>query len=126
MCNQKQKARELQPAGINRNLENGKNSGISDSLNHIKVFQVAGASPAVAKFSKTQTQILRLLGVEGALADYELVAHAGRWNIPGTPQKWRSARAQLVAAGHVEASPNEFRPTEYGQKAQVWRLAKCV
>lgn len=71
--------------------------------------------------------VRQTLAVFGPLADHELVElHAddtvgrkafGRFS----PQRLRSARAELVALGEVESVPDEYRKTDSGRRAHVWR-----
>lgn len=72
--------------------------------------------------NQAQSQVLSLLYIHGALADHELVTFAHGWNLKGSPQRFRTARAHLVQAGQIEAVEGEYRLTEHGHKAQVWCL----
>lgn len=76
----------------------------------------------------SQQYVRGLLAVHGAMADHQLVALAaddkagheafGRFS----PQRLRSARAELVALGDVESVPDEYRRTDSGRRAHVWRV----
>ncbi|QAB17515.1 hypothetical protein Leucomu_05890 [Leucobacter muris] len=71
--------------------------------------------------------VLQTLRVFGPMADHELVAFhevdaQGRYTFGiFSPQRLRSARAELVSLGHVESIENLFRKTSSGRRAHVWR-----
>lgn len=76
----------------------------------------------------SQDYVRQTLGVFGPFADHELVEfHSvdtvglkrfGRFS----PQRLRSARAELVEAGEVEMVDGVFRLTDSGRRAHVWRV----
>ena len=84
----------------------------------------AGRSVQIAH---SRDYVKQTLTVFGPLADHELVElHAddaagrrafGRFS----PQRLRSARAELVALGEVESVPDEYRRTDSGRRAHIWR-----
>lgn len=78
----------------------------------------------------SQTFVFDLLWWAGPLADHELVAvaekdfaahpHAQSW----TPQRLRSARAELVGRGLVHVVEGESRRTGTGRNAHVWAVTR--
>lgn len=69
----------------------------------------------------SQEYVFGILADEGPMADHELLAfHTARvW--PWSPQRVRSARAELVEQGRVEFS-GIYRLTESGRRARVWQV----
>lgn len=80
----------------------------------------------------SQDYVRQTLAVFGPFADHELVEfHSvdtfglkrfGRFS----PQRLRSARAELVEAGVVEMVDGVFRLTDSGRRAHVWRVVPKV
>lgn len=77
-----------------------------------------------ADLTASQQEVLALFEVEDRpLADHELVAAAQDWGSRFTPQRIRSARAELAEDGLVELLEDEYRETSTGHNARVWRAA---
>ena len=77
-----------------------------------------------ADLTASQREVLALFEVEDRpLADHELVAAAQSWGSPFTPQRIRSARAELAEDGRLALVEDEYRATATGHKARVWRTA---
>lgn len=77
-----------------------------------------------ADLSGSQLSVLIALESFGPLADHELVElnAATRGSVPAySPQRIRSARAELVEQGRVEFS-GIFRLTPSGHRARVWMV----
>lgn len=78
----------------------------------------------------SQTFVFDLLWWHGPLADHEMVdaaerdfqanPHAQKW----TPQRLRSARAELVERGLVHMVEGERRRTGTGRNAHVWAVTR--
>lgn len=78
-----------------------------------------------ADLSASQREVLRLFAVmrRWPMADHELIEVATAWRSPFTPQRIRSARAELAAAGRLVLVEGETRKTPTGGNARVWTLA---
>ena len=77
-------------------------------------------------YSRVQ-MVERLLTIpmtdEQLVLAFEAAAFAGLCKM-ASPQGIRSARANLVAAGKVEAVPGKFELTGMGNKCHVWQQVK--
>lgn len=74
----------------------------------------------------SQAYVLALFGRHYGLshiADHELVAIAFAQGSRYTPQRIRSARAELTQLGRIVLVEGEKRTTPHGGRAKVWRLA---
>lgn len=73
----------------------------------------------------SQAEVIRLLLLANRpLADHQLVAYAAAHSRKDyTPQRIRSARAELAEVGTVVQVDGEFVQTPRGRRAHVWRLA---
>lgn len=73
----------------------------------------------------SRAQVLAILRMCGPLADHELVdqfdLYAARMGIRFTPQRLRTARAELTRDGLVEYTGID-RLTPTGRRAQVWAV----
>lgn len=79
-----------------------------------------------AALPESQTAVLMLLTSAGAMADHEMTALAAKNGVPFSPQRLRSARAELAEAGQVVRVDGEFHKTKSNYRAQVWSLAGQV
>lgn len=70
----------------------------------------------------SRRDVLDILQVFGPQADHEMVAMAAQYTPAFTPQRLRSARAELVELGLVEAL-GIYRLTASGRRANVWQVA---
>lgn len=76
-----------------------------------------------AALSASQWEVLRLFMEQGRpLADHELVAVA--WGSPFTPQRIRSARAELAESGLLVLVEDFYRKTATGHRARLWALKR--
>lgn len=76
----------------------------------------------------SSAEVLWLLKSSGPMADHELIAAHDAdygWSEPGfrhfTPQRLRTARAELTESGAVEFT-GIYRLTPSGRRAQVWAV----
>lgn len=67
--------------------------------------------------------VLMTLTEHGPLADHEIENRSIREALTYTPQRLRTARAELVEMGMVEAT-GKFRKTRTGHDANVWAAVK--
>jgi len=76
-----------------------------------------------ADLTDSQQDVLEVFRIEGRpLADHELVAEAARLGSPFTPQRIRSARAELALLDRLVLVEGESRETETHHRARVWAL----
>ncbi|MEB0289199.1 hypothetical protein QN351_01545 [Cryobacterium sp. 10C2] len=68
----------------------------------------------------SQAAVLALFDRVGKLADHELVALAEWAGVTCTPQRIRTARAELAEAGHLILLEGAFRLTDRRRRARVW------
>ena len=78
----------------------------------------------LANLSKPRNWVLYVLSC-GPLADHEVVLLASSFHQPFTPQRIRTARAELTRMGLVEKS-GIYRLTENNRRAIVWQIRKAV
>jgi hypothetical protein len=75
----------------------------------------------------SRAQVLAILRMVGPLADHEMVDQydrlAARIGVHYTPQRLRSARAELVRDGLVTLYTKREATTRTGRRAQVWAIA---
>jgi hypothetical protein len=85
-------------------------------------------SGRAADLNASQREVLAMFVSGSAMADHQLVALAESNGTIFTPQRLRSARAELTEFGLLDqyAPHGEplFRYTERGRLAHVWALAK--
>lgn len=75
--------------------------------------------------AESQEAVLVLLHEIGwPVSDRELVDHAAQRGNRYSPQRIRSARAELAEAGLVELVEDEFRRSPSGRREQVWRPSR--
>ena len=81
-------------------------------------------SADLANLSKPRNWVLYVLSC-GPLADHEVVLLASSFHQPFTPQRIRTARAELTRLGLVEES-GIYRLTENNRRAIVWQIRKAA
>jgi len=79
-------------------------------------------SADLANLSKPRNWVLYVLSC-GPLTDQEVVLLASSFHQPFTPQRIRTARAELTRMGLVEKS-GIYRLTENNRRAVVWAATK--
>lgn len=80
----------------------------------------AGREAALMESQREVLQLLRNLGCQ--VSDRELVRHALRVKSVYSPQRLRSARAELAEIGLVVLVDGVYRTSPRGRREQVWEL----